>query len=216
MRRWAAGETVVVRNIARSDDTVTSALPAIAIGDDDAALALYIPAGTVAKDNYVVPPAERAASVATAAASAARRHVDRTWAAPSLRLYLPGEAFSVWLFFDAGHGFTGWYGNLEAPFVRTALGIDTRDHGLDVVADAKRRWRWKDEDEFAARLARGLDTAEHQTAVRAAGRSFIARLEAGTSPFDDGWPDWRPPAGWTPRDLPDDWRADLGSGPQLR
>ena len=47
MARWSTGDTIVVRNIARSDGTVTMAMPTIAIRDDDEVLALYIPRGTV-------------------------------------------------------------------------------------------------------------------------------------------------------------------------
>ncbi|MCB0087144.1 MAG: DUF402 domain-containing protein, partial [Caldilineaceae bacterium] len=60
------------------------------------------------------------------------------------------------LSFDASGSFTGWYGNIEAPFVRTPLGIDTHDLALDVVATADGQWRWKDEDEFRRRLEVGI------------------------------------------------------------
>jgi uncharacterized protein len=213
---WTAGSTVTVRNLARSDGTVTTATPAIAIRDDERSLALFIPAGTTAKENYLVAPADRATAVGRAAASRFRTHHDRVWAVSSLRVFLPGEAFSVWLFFDHKSEFAGWYGNLEAPFVRTPIGVDTRDHGLDVVADAGGRWRWKDEEEFAQRLELGLDSAEHQRAVRGAGQGFIRRLEAGRFPFDQDWPLWRAPASWAPRPLPPDWNTDFGTAALLR
>ncbi len=216
MQRWAVGDTLLVRNIARSDGSVTMAMPTICIQDDEQVLALFVPAGTISKDNYIVAPARRAMSVGSSPPSRERAHQDRTWTAPSIRLYLPGEAFSVWLFYTSQNEFAGWYGNLESPYLRTPLGIDTRDHALDVVADTKGRWRWKDEAEFAQRLAAGLDTSAHQAAVRAAGREFIARLERGSAPFDQAWTDWRAPPDWTARQLPPDWRADLGSGAKLR
>jgi predicted RNA-binding protein associated with RNAse of E/G family len=130
---------------------------------------------------------------------------------PTIRLYLPDTAFSVWLFFGKDGAFASWYGNLEAPYQRTPIGVDAQDHALDVVADAKGRWRWKDEAEFARRLALGLDTAEHQERVWAAGRDFIARFEANASPFNRGWQDWHAPAEWMPRPLPDGWDADYGT-----
>jgi hypothetical protein len=213
--RWRTGDTVVVRNIARSDGTVTMALPTIAIRDDAETLALYVPIGTVAKDNYVVPPARRAGAVAAAPPSRTREFVDRTWAVPTIRLYLPDTAFSIWLFFTAHGDFTGWYGNLESPYLRTPFGIDTRDHALDVVADPQGRWRWKDEAEFAQRLTAGLDSQAHQDAVRAAGHDFISRLERGGYPFDQGWPEWRSPPDWQARPLPADWGVDLGTGVRL-
>ncbi len=215
-RRWSAGDRVVVRNLARSDGGVTMALPTLVIQDDDAVLALYVPPGTIAKDNYVVPASQRVEAVGSTPPSRERRHVDRVWAAPSIRLYLPGEAFSVWLFFSEQGDFAGWYGNLESPYVRTPLGIDTRDHALDVVADPQGRWRWKDEAEFARRLETGLDLPEHQNAVRAAGHAFISRLELKATPFDQGWSDWRAPANWRAPSLPSGWAADLGTAARLR
>ena len=211
MKHWSQGETVVVRNIARSDGGVSAAMAAIAISDDDEALALYIPAGTVAKDNYVVEEAERVSAVGTLPPARERPFVERVWQVPTIRLYLPRTAFSVWLFFRKDGAFASWYGNLEAPYARTPIGIDTQDHALDIVADAQGRWSWKDEAEFARRLALGLDSPDHQAAVREAGRGFIARLEAGAPPFDGGWQSWRPPQEWQARPLPHDWQADFGT-----
>jgi hypothetical protein len=216
MTRWSPGDTVVVRNIARSDGSVSMAVPTIAIRDDEEILALLIPAGTIAKDNYVVPPSDRVAAVGALPPSAARSYADRRWQSHTLRLHPPGQAFSVWLFQDGQGGAMSWYGNLEAPYRRTSIGIDVRDHALDVVADAQGRWRWKDEDEFARRLERGIDTPEHQAAVRAAGREFIARLENRTAPFDMGWESWRAPDIWQPRALPPGWADDLGTHALLR
>ncbi|HXC53773.1 MAG TPA: DUF402 domain-containing protein [Rhizomicrobium sp.] len=216
MDRWSPGDTVVVRNIARSDDSVSMAMPAIAIRDDDRILALFIPAGTVAKDNYAVPDAQRVAAVETTPPSRHRPFVDRRWLAHTLRLHPPDTAFSVWLFFDDRGGVAAWYGNLEAPYRRTPIGIDTRDHALDVVADAAGRWRWKDEDEFARRGEAGIDTPQHQAAVRAAGREFISRLERRAPPFDMGWETWHAPPDWQPRTLPENWTDDFGTGALLR
>jgi Protein of unknown function (DUF402) len=211
MRRWSRGDTVVVRNIARSDGGVSAAMAAIAIADDDEALALFVPAGTVAKDNYVVPATDRVAAVGTLPPSRHRAYADRVWQLNTVRLYLPDVVFSVWLFFGSDGAFSGWYGNLEAPYQRTPIGVDAQDHALDVVADAKGRWMWKDEAEFARRLETGLDSVDHQAAVRAAGRTFIDSLEKKLPPFNRGWQDWRAPAAWTPRALSDGWDVDYGT-----
>lgn len=215
MRRWSSGDTVVVRYLARSDGTVVTALPAVAIQDQADLLALYVPPGTVMMDNYVVAAEDRVAAVGQSLPSAERRHVERGWTVPTIRLYLPGEAFSVWAFFDDEGRFAYWYGNLEAPFVRTEIGIDSLDHTLDVVADAKGRWRWKDEDEFARRLELGLDSSRHQLGVRAAGEAFVSRLEAEGLPFNQGWQTWQAPPDWVPRALPAGWKDDFGTAAGL-
>lgn len=211
MNQWLKGDSVIVRYIARSDGSVAMALPTIVIQDNAEVLALYVPADAIAKDNYIVPPAQRVAAVGNMLPSRERRHIDRSWSTSSIRLYLPDQAFSVWLFFSEQGEFISWYGNLEAPFVRTRFGIDTRDHSLDVLAFPDGRWRWKDEEEFARRLALGIDSANHQATVWAAGREFISRFEHRAAPFNQGWEKWRAPAGWIAPVLPTDWDSDFGT-----
>ncbi len=190
------------------------AIPAIVIRDEDL-LATYVPAGTRFMDNWVVPEGERVTAVATIKPSSQRQHKERIWHTNTVRLYLPGKAFSIWLFFAENGQFSAWYGNLEAPFVRTPLGIDTRDYGLDVVASPDSTWRWKDEAEFAQRLELGIDSVAHQTAVRAAGEEFIYRFQHKTAPFDQGWENWLPPDAWQPCPLPANWNADFGTDAAL-
>ena len=73
-----------------------------------------------------------------------------------LMLHPPGAAYSVWLFCEPDGAFRGWYVNLEQPRGplgrRRVAGVDTVDYDLDIVVAPDRRWRWKDEDEFAEHL----------------------------------------------------------------
>ncbi|HRW09860.1 MAG TPA: DUF402 domain-containing protein, partial [Caldilineaceae bacterium] len=158
---WQSGDTLIVRNIARSDGTVTTAMPSIVVSNQPTILALYIPKGTRYQNNYVVPATERVAAVDTLIPSAQRQYREQICHSVSLRLYLPGFSYSIGLTFADDGQFLSWYGNLEAPFVRTPIGIDTRDYALDIVAYPSGQWRWKDEDEFERRLAVGIDSPEH-------------------------------------------------------
>ena len=210
---------------------MTTAIPGIVIVDDgeltaeteEALLAIYIPSATSFKNNYVIPPEERVDAVDTAMPSATRTYRDMITDRDSIRLYLPGRMYSIGLTFDGrlanNAAFISWYGNLEAPFLRTPIGIDTRDFALDVVATADGVWRWKDEDEFARRLAVGIDSAAHQQRVWAAGHDVVRRLEGKAWPFNAGWQMWRPQedssVDWHPRVLPENWADDLGTHAQL-
>jgi hypothetical protein len=138
------------------------------------------------------------------------RHTVRR--APDLLMLIPPDAaHSVWWFWDARGRFGGWYGNLEEPSVLwqdgDLAGVDTTDHDLDLWIYPDRTWEWKDEDEFAERLA----LPEHYwvpdpDAVRAEGERLVKMVEAGAFPFDGTWCDFRPSADWTwPRELPAGW-----------
>lgn len=208
---WQIGDTIIVRNIARSDGTVTTATPTIVVNDEPMILTLYIPKGTRYQNNYVIPPEERAAAVDTMIPSAQRQYHEQISQNNSLRLYVPGYRYSIGLTFTDDGRFLSWYGNLETPFVRTPIGIDTRDHVLDVVAYPDGRWQWKDEDEFARRLAVGIDSPEHQARVLAAGEDFIRRFRENEWPFNAGWTAWAAPTDWQPRELPKNWPADFNT-----
>ncbi|GAA1631036.1 DUF402 domain-containing protein [Actinoplanes couchii] len=134
------------------------------------------------------------------------------WNGPGvLRFFPPGENHSVWFFRDDEGSFTGYYVNLEEASVRwddgAAAGIDVIDQDLDIVARADRTWVWKDEDEFAERLAfPELYWVPDEAAVWAEGRRVIKRIEAGEFPFDGTWCDFRPDPSWeTPTELPEGW-----------
>lgn len=207
-------QTVILRNIAKSDGSVTTAIPAIVIEDHPKILATFIPKETSFKNNWVIPADKRVASVDKIVPSAERLYKDLSWWHDTIRLYLTGFGFSVWLSFDHDGVFNSWYGNLEAPFVRTPIGIDTRDFALDIVGQPNRSWSWKDKDEFERRREVGIDSAEHQAQVMASGKEFIHRFEQNRWPFDQGWDRWQPDVSagdWHPRTLPDDWDRDFGS-----
>ena len=111
-------------------------------------------------------------------------------------------AHSVWLFWDDDGAFRNWYVNLERPHVWHAGGCDTRDTLLDVVCDAPRLWRWKDEDELEVAVAVGAMTRDDANGVRAEGERIAAAIERWESPFADGWERWRADPTWQAPELP--------------
>jgi len=214
MPTWNAGDTLVLRYIA-PDDTVAQAFPTRVIEDSDRVLALHVPDGTIFKSGPAIPPEERAAALDELPPEAKRPKTDRAWSNDSIRLHFRAESFSVWLLFGPGWKFNWWYGNLETPYTETPIGIDTRDHALDVAARPDGRWWWKDEEEFARRLELGIDSAAHHARVRAAGEEFIRRFEAGEYPFQADWDQWRPSGHLAPPTLPESWDEDFGSHAHL-
>lgn len=139
---------------------------------------------------------------------------ELTWWGPSLLMFVPPErSHSIWWFWDARDEFVGWYINLEEPSVGWAhdglAGVDVTDQDLDVWVYPDRSWEWKDEDEFAERLAFPADYwVPDPAAVRAEGEQVIKLVEAGVFPFDGTWCDFRPDQSWpVPDRLPPGWRA---------
>jgi hypothetical protein len=113
-----------------------------------------------------------------------------------LILMPPDTAYSVWWFFRDGV-FAGWYVNLESPYARTADGVETVDHVLDIITDEHGRWEWKDEDEFAGRLGHPLYfDAGGAAAIRAEGERLTRLLDARAYPFDDTHTGFRPDPAW--------------------
>ncbi|MEX0781046.1 MAG: DUF402 domain-containing protein, partial [Dehalococcoidia bacterium] len=167
--------------------------PAIVV-QDDALLALYIPAGTLHKR--------------WSGTGVDRKLVDVAWRVDTLRLMYPGAHHSIWATWER-HGedraFRGYYVNMEEPFRRTAIGFDTNDHMLDILVAPDLSWKWKDEDVVADFLARGVYSAEFAAAIRAEGERVAAAIEGRGSPFCDAWDCWAPPPSVQPPALPEGW-----------
>jgi hypothetical protein len=168
----------------------------IVVHDGPELLAVYVPEGAeiaVAEGEFpIVHPWSR----------------RRAWEGHgTIVLHRPGDAYSVCVFWDGPEReFACWYLNLEAPFVRTELGIDTRDHELDLWSADGRTWRWKDAELMEQRVAEGVFTAEEAAAIEAEGARLYEEVSNGGGWWDESWAEWQPPPSWeTPR-LPLDWR----------
>jgi hypothetical protein len=119
----------------------------------------------------------------------------------------PDRAYSCLTFRAAGGGdFAGWYVNLEKPLTRTPIGFDYTDHLLDVLVSPDRSsWRWKDEDELAEAVERGVFSPADAESFRAAGEQAVEHLASGAPPFDRDWSSWRPDPAWSRPELPQGW-----------
>jgi predicted RNA-binding protein associated with RNAse of E/G family len=111
----------------------------------------------------------------------------------------------TWL--EAEERFHGWYVNLEQPWVRTAVGFDSRDDVLDVtVTDDLHECRLKDEDELDFAVEVGKLTSGEARSIRASAISAITDVTTRRWPFDEGaWQTLRPSRYDQPLDLPLGW-----------
>ena len=208
--RFEPGRPVLYRNVAGGG--LLAVRPCRVVSDDERGLLLWLARGSVvgvetAADGRGIRSMPFAEWVRLD-----HRLVESTWQGPGILKFIPPDVdHSVWLFFDDEGCFAGWYVNLEERAVRwddgDLAGVDTVDQDLDIVVAPDHSWRWKDEDEFAERLA----LPDHywvpdEAAVWAEGRRVIKRVEAADFPFDGTWTDFVPDPSWpVPRSLPPGW-----------
>jgi Protein of unknown function (DUF402) len=121
-------------------------------------------------------------------------YTDRWRSSDVLHLHRPDDHYSVWAFHRSGERVGGWYVNFQRPLVRWAGGVDTLDHGLDIVVAADGSWVWKDREHVAEQVATGrLTGAEADEVWREAER--VAALLDGdpAARWWESWSGWRPP-----------------------
>jgi hypothetical protein len=199
---FAPGQLVLRRYFRAS--TYTFVKPMIVVGDDEAGLLLWMPAGTEVAG--LRDEDDRTLHAVALDEMREPRLVRRTWGENDVLLLMPpGAAHSVWWFFREGE-FAGWYVNLETPGRRHDEGVDATDLVLDVVVAPDRTWAWKDEDEMADRIGRPhYFDRDEAAAIRAEGERVIKLVEAGVYPFDGTHTDFRPGPSWPVPELPAGW-----------
>jgi hypothetical protein len=195
-RRFAPGDVVVRREVVFGE--VWLAVPTICVEDSADLLALYVPTDA----EFAFPPATKAGPHPW------QGRFDRWQGHGKLSLQRPGEAHSVDLFWTGpDRAFAGWYFNLQDPYRRTAIGVDTLDHELDLWWPVDEpHYRWKDVEKFEQRLADGWFPGLG-AAIRAEGDRIAARLDAGERWWDGAWAAWRPDPSWPRPKLPAGWDA---------
>jgi hypothetical protein len=179
-------------------------IPATVVEDSSDAVVLFQAPGTI----YKKRAGQRGGPRGRNLVSWDGTYVDTVWRGPGvLRLHVPGTAHSVlrsWN--DEGQRADAWYVNLEAPWTRTAIGFDSRDHVLDVeVAPDLSSWSWKDEDELRWSVDHGKISSDDAARVRAEGERVIDAIERRVWPFVDEWDVWAPDSSWPIPVLPRGW-----------
>lgn len=194
------------------------AWPHIVVADTDDLLALWMPAGTPTQlldlarpDSAPIPSVWRRdrlrlmfPGTSYAIALDWTPDPDREWVEKPRPLYAeqpePANYFTQRSRPFEGtppHTFIGWTVDLEAPFVRTSIGVDSTDGALDVLVTPDYSWRWKNEEHMPTLVDLGIYREQDVEAFREAGRDAIQLIESRQFPFDGSYLDWIAPAEWT-------------------
>jgi len=147
---------------------------------------------------------ERVRAIARGETVVTGRHIS--WRNHNLRVLVPGRPYSIWLLWTPAWEFKYYYVNLEAPYARSAVGFDSRDHVLDVCVRADRTWYYKDQDELDTRVEVGLVTAQAAAEVRRDAEHAVALIDGWQRPFSSRLELWRPDPAWAAPVLPAGWQ----------
>lgn len=187
------GDDVALRYITR-DGRVGHTWAARLLEDTAQRVLLYLPRGT---------PHKR-----WGRGENAGQLLDASWTSDTLRFMYPGRAHSIWASWHPDGSFWGYYVNLEEPYRRTPIGFDTNDHHLDIVVGSDLRWFYKDEPALDDREREGTYSSALIAQIRREADDVTRVIEAGGSPFDEGWERWRPDPSWTIPALDERWRTE--------
>ncbi|MFD9214291.1 DUF402 domain-containing protein [Streptomyces sp. NPDC059544] len=203
---WAPGEQILWRYRGNGSSDVHICRPVTVVRDTDELLAVWMAPGTECVKPVLADGTPVHHEPLATRYTAPRRTVRAHWSGTGvLKLARPGDAWSVWLFWEQGWQFRNWYVNLEEPHLRWSGGIDSEDHFLDITVQPDRTWRWLDEDEFDQARTTGLMDEDQARRVRSAGLDAVGVIRDWGPPYSDGWEDWRPDPRWPVPELPGDW-----------
>jgi uncharacterized protein len=196
--RWRPGDAIALREVWRG--RVWGALPATVVEDTPAQRTLLV----WPDSSWMVPVDPDGRDLRIPEGDWALR--DRRTTRWVLSLSWSDRAYAAMTFRRDDDDFVGWYLNLQTPLSPTPIGFDYTDHLLDVLVEPDRTaWRWKDEDELADAVARGVFSHADEDAFRAAGLRAVEHVTSGAPPFDRDWSSWRPDPSWQRPELPEGW-----------
>lgn len=200
-----------VRPVAGRGPTVGFAVAGVVLHDDDE---LSVVATR--------PGSEKAVRAGVRGGPRGRNAIDALWngsydlgsweGETVVRVHRRGQCWSIWRWHDGHDWGRTWYGNLEAPWRRTATGYDTQDWALDVVAEgvpggADWSVRFKDEDELQWYVSQGVCSIEQAESIRHVGQILMDSLRRTGEAEAEDWERWVPSLEVRPTRLPDGWRS---------
>jgi predicted RNA-binding protein associated with RNAse of E/G family len=196
LRAFGPGESAALREI--WEDRIWSARPVTVVEDAPGQITLFIPAGA----HWMAPFSD---GKRLKIQQPEYELVEQPYKAHVLSFAWPGSSAAVLLFYGSDWSPSHWYVNLEDPLRRSPVGFDTLDHKLDAIVELDGSWRWKDEDELAEIVERGLLDREQERRLRAEAEEAVGRIVGRAPPFDRDWFGWRPDPAWPEPTLPRGW-----------
>jgi hypothetical protein len=199
LAHFEPGAPVAIREL--WDGRVWFARPATVVRDDPDLTMLVVHPHATAKEpvDHTGTPLR----IPTAEWTLRDIHRGETW---NLSFAFPDTPYAVILGYEASGDLREYYVNLQTPLVRTTTGFDMVEHILDVTIPPDRStWAWKDEDELAEAIARGLFTEQDAASFHYWGERAVERILLRKPPFDQDWASWRPDPAWHAPELPAGW-----------
>jgi Protein of unknown function (DUF402) len=126
-----------------------------------------------------------------------------------LGIHRAGDPYAVWHHWAGPERrFVCWYVNIQAPYLRAPIGIDSLDLELDLIVFPDGEVLVKDEEHVEASVGLGRFSEATGAAIHRIGASIREDVAAGRQWWDDRWVGWEPhPDLLVPPTLPVAWDA---------
>lgn len=202
-KRWAVGDQILQQNVLLG--RLTNARPETVVQDDGEFLILYTHPNapyrsTHLTNRYSLSLEERIDQILDF--DSWQFEDRRSGEFHLISISPPGAWYSIWLIWNSNWEFRTWYVNFQSAYRRTARGIIVEDLTLDLKVAPDLSWSWKDEDEYAEMVRRGVISTSQANAIESVKSEVIELIDQKRGPFDSGWTNWRPLEEWQVPQIP--------------
>jgi hypothetical protein len=182
---WAPGDVIVRREVWQGRPWLAN--PLYVVEDTDDLLVLYQPEGSP----WGFGPGDDWPT----ATGRHPYHGRTAWVGEGpLGLHRPGDPYAVWAYWRRpGREPWGWYVNIQMPFRRTEIGIDSLDLELDLLVSPTYEVTPKDEEHVFESASLGRFSRATGERIHALGEQLAGEIRTGPRWWDDAWSRWVPP-----------------------
>lgn len=203
--RWQPGDQIMWTYVNPDFPGLLDQRPVTVVTDDDRHLAVWLAPDSRMLHQVIADGSPICSLEGSGRFTAPRAQAIRNWAGGGiLAVFQPETMYSVWFVESASGMRDSYYINIEVPYVRTDLGIETSDLVLDVVVRADGSYRYKDEDELEFAQEAGLFSDSDVAEIRRAAAHAVDDVSAWRFPFDADYQSFQPHREWPIPSLPHD------------